>query len=95
MSQFYTVILFDGFDFEYTGRNKEQTIKLIQEEFTKLKRRAPQVEAEWLKHIVFDLCAVYPDVGIRNILLKYCDSGVYYSDESPYRKEEMERDETN
>lgn len=85
MGTCYTYLLFDDFDWGYSNRTKNQTIKDI-------KKRFPYVDilAQWQDYIVVHLDKTSPYGDKIQQLQDYCSSARYYGDSAPYDIQELE-----
>jgi len=90
MGLVYTTILQDDFDWGYVGKTKEDAIRAIKRDFKKIAKFEPTVRAEWYGHIVLN-CEKFPIYldEYKGIILKHCDSAIYWNDSEPYKKQKL------
>ena len=87
MGLVYTTILQDDFDWKYVGTSKKQRLEEFVKEFGEAGGDTPSLEGQWYGHAVFDLEKTPPYLDkYKNIILKYCDTAIYWNDSTPYNK---------
>lgn len=91
MGLVYTTILQDDFDWGYVGKTKKDVIKAIKKDFKEKAGFYPEIIAGWYGHIVLD-CEKFPVYldEYKDIILKHCDSAIYWHDSEPYKKHKLE-----
>lgn len=90
MGLVYTVILQDDFNWNYVNKTKQDAIKKIKKDFKDKANFEPDILAEWYSHIVLN-CEKFPIYldEYKDIILKNCDSAIYWNDSTSYKKEKL------
>ena len=98
MGLVFTTIMQDDFDWGYCDNKgivavdeKEKRLEKFKIEFEKLAGFKPELLGQWYGHAVFDLgkAGPYPD-GVKELILKSCDTAIFWDDSAPYEKKRLE-----
>ena len=76
----YQLILCDEFDFDYVGRNKEQSLEAFAKEYKEADAYCCDLVAQWPYYAVFDVDKRGPFNERAKVVKKYSDAAWYNMD---------------
>lgn len=85
MGTCYTYLLYEDFDWSYSGKTKEEIIQDIKTELP-----VAEILATWPHYIVIDLNKNWPLGDNAHKLKKYCDVAYCYTDSDQYNIKRIE-----